>query len=368
MQNIKDIATVLGKLTLTGGILFAAGFVILTQDVSTDAEPGEVKPAVADIVDGAVKDGSEFTRAMASLGFRPRAYKMNGNVMYFASGSADDQTPYEVMNDVQDEMVFYGVNSKNWLAEEPLAMKLAQSGNFQQAFDPAKGFDPAKLSLLENGGISQAMLSGELVPLRKDKDYVVTGGVTPGRDVEKVVGSFQKDGGRSPIRDYTGGYRFVDATGEPGENSTMVTAVWTDDDFDAKKMDNRAFKQEPADPNVPACIGCEREFRFESLQKDEPFRNNKWTAKNASMDGTYDFYQSSMANRGWAESGVQAKLNKLGEYFPEVKQIPGRTLNMTKGGQTMTITLIPSPNGGTEVYSSEQYGGTQGTFEVGSPE
>ncbi len=367
MQNLKDIAVIVGKLGLAGTIVCATGFAILTQDVSVDAEPGEVKPAKADIIDSAVADGSEFTRAMASLGFRPRAYNMNGNVMYFASGSADNQTPYEVMNDVQNEMVFYGVNTKNWLAEEPLAMQLGQSGQFQQIFDPAKGYNADKLELVENGGISQAMLSGELVPLRKDKDYVVTGGVTPGRDVEKVVGQFVKDGGKSPIRDYTGGYRFVDATGEPGENSTMVTGVWTDENFDAKKMDNRAFKQEPADPNVPACIGCEREFRFESLQANEPFRNNKWTAKNASMDGTYDFYQTAMATRGWSESGVQAKLNRLGEYFPEVRQIPGRTLNMTKGGQTMTITLIPSPGGGTEVFSSEQFGDTQSKFTVGGP-
>ncbi len=367
MKMIKKMAVVGGKLALAGAILCGTGWAILTQDVAADASLGDVPEAQADIVDGAVVDGTEFTRAIASLGFKPRAYDMNGNVMYFATGTAPGKSPHQVMNIIQDEMVEYGVNSKNWLGEAPLAGSLAKS-DFQQTFDPAKGFDRSKLESIDNGGISAAMLNGELVPIQNDKNYIATAGVTPGRDVKEVVADFQAAGGRSPIRDFTGGYRFVDATGEPGEDSSMVTAVWTDENFDAKKMDNRAFKQQPADPNVPACVGCEREFRFQSLQKDEPFRNNKWTAKNASMDNTYDFYQTAMANRGWSESGVQAKLSRLGQYFPEVNQIPGRTLNMTKDGQNMTITLIPSPNGGTEVFSSEQYGDTQGGLNAGVPE
>lgn len=368
MNNIKNVAAVVGKVGLASATVMGIGWAILTQDVSPEAAPGAVAPAQADIVDFGAADGTEFTRAMASLGLQPRAYDMNGNVMYFASGYADNKSPYEVMDIVQDEMVFHGVNSKNWLAEEPVAVKFAKSGHFQEKFDPADGFSAEKLEALENNGISQAMLSGELVPLVKEKNYVVVGGVNPKRDVAEVVDQFQKDGARSPIRDYLGGYRFVDATEEPGENRTMITAVWTEDNFDAKKMDNRAFKQQPADPNVPACVGCEREFRMQSLQKDEPFRQNKWTARNAGLDETYSFYQRAMATRGWSDSGVQAKLDLLSPHFPEINTIPGRTLNMTKDGRTMTITLIQAPNGGTEVYSSEQFEDTQGALMPGVEE
>lgn len=368
MKNFKKVAVLVGKLGFAGATVAGIGWAILTLDVSPEAAPGTVATAEADIIDTAVADGTEFSRAMASLGLRPRAYDFNGNVMYFASGYADGKSPYEVMDIVQNEMVYYGVNSKNWLSEKPVAVKFAGQGHFQQTFDPAQGFQKAKLEALEDTGVANAMLKGEIVPLVKEKNYVVMGGVTPQRDVAEVVEQFQKDGARSPIKDYLGGYRFIDATDEPGENRTMVTAVWTNDDFDAKKMDNRAFKQQPADPNVPACVGCEREFRMQSLQKDEPFRQNKWTARNAGLDETYAFYQRAMATRGWTESGVQSKLDRLAPHFPEINNVPGRMLNMQKDGRTMTITLIPAPNGGTEVYSSEQFDDTQGTLMPGVEE
>lgn len=363
MQTMKDIAIVAGKLTTAGVLLCGIGWVILTQDVTPQAEI-EVAPARADIIDAVFKDGNEFTRAMASLGFAPRAYDMNGNVMYFASGYSEDKTPHEVMNIVQEQLVFYGVNSKNWLEHEPVAEQLAKHGEYQQIFDPTKPYDKEKFRKLENDGMSNAMLKGEVVPMRSDSNYIMMGGVTPNKDVGKIVKEYQNAGARSPIRDYLGGYRFIDATAEPGERRTMITAVWTDEDFDAKKMDNRAFKQQPADPNVPACVGCQREFRVQSLQENEPFRQNKWTAKNAGMDDTYSFYQRAMASRGWRESGVQQKLSKLAEFFPQIAQIPGRTLNLEKDGKNMTIVLLPAPDGGTQVYSNEQYDDAQTSFNV----
>jgi len=342
----------LAKFGLAGAAIFGIAMLILTQDASDEASPGEVKSAEADIVDAAFKDGSEFTRAMLSLGFKPRAYDLNGNVMYFASGYVDQKHPIDVMNTVQSEMVNYGVNSRNWLDSAPLDKTV---GAPQVAEKYKK--DPAVLDRYE--AQSAAMLRGELVPLRNEKDYISVGSVMNDRGLDETMADYAEAGKEKPMRDHLGGYRFIDATHEPGLDRTMMTAVWTRDEFAPARMENRAFKPQPADPNVPACVGCERNFRMQSLNQDEHFNHNMWTTKNRSLNKTYSFYKQAMASRGWKESGVQSKLDRLAQYLPEVQQIPGRTMNFEKDGKQMTITLVPSTEGGTAVFSSEESEGAQ---------
>lgn len=352
-DTIRNTFVTLAKFGLAGAVIFGIAMVILTQDSSPKAAPGQVKSAEADIVDLAGKDGSEFTRAMLSLGFKPRAYDLNGNVMYFASGYVDRKTPTQVMNTVQEEMVNYGVNSRNWLKEEPLAKSVATPAMADKAQKNPDMLEP----YVDH---ATAMLAGEVVPLRKERDYISVGSVTGAQDVQQTMEDYAEVGAeKKPLRDQLGGYRFIDATAEPELDRTMMTAVWTDDEFDPAKMENRAFKQQPADPAVPACMGCERNFRMQSLNKGENFNQNMWTTHNQGMDRTYRFYQQAMANRGWRESGVQSKLNKLADVLPEVRAIPGRTMNLEKGGKQMTITLLPSTRGGTAVFSSEEYDGGQ---------
>lgn len=156
------------------------------------------------------------------------------------------------------------------------------------------------------------------------------------------------------MRDYLGGYRFVDATNEDNRRS-MMTAVWTDSEFDSAKMENRSVKPQAADPNVPSCFGCERDFRFQSLMENEPFRQNKWTVNHRSLDQTYDFYKQSMSARGWKESGIQGKLDKMAEYFPEINRVHGRSLALEKDGKTMSITILPQKDGSAKVFSMENY-------------
>lgn len=353
MTTLKTQFWTLMKLALAGGVICAIGFVVVAQDASPDSTPGEVRSAQADIADLASgRDGTEFSRAMLALGFKPRTYDLNGNVMHFASGYVEDKTPTEAMNIVQEEMVQYGVNSRNWLKEAPLARSVANQEMADRLREQPEAIDRHQEQ-------AEAMLDGELVVMRHERDYISVGSVDPRKGMDEVWSDYAAAGGEKPMRDQLGAYRFVDATAEPELNRTLMTAVWTQKEFDSAKLENRAFKQQPADPNVPACVGCERSFRMQSLDSDEHFNHNLWTTRDQSLDRTYEFYSRAMAARGWRESGVQAKLNRLAVHLPEVAALPGRTMNFEKDGKQLTMTLLPSVDGGTAVFSSEEYEGAQ---------
>lgn len=347
MNHLKTLL----KLGVTGGVIFLIGLLSLTQSAEDSSELGEVKEAGADIADlSNVRDGKEFARALASLGLRPRAYELNGNVMYFASGTAHGKTPDEVVDIIQDELVAYGVNSRNYSQDSPT----------QEAI---RGVDWSKPNngrvFEETKELANAMLKGELVPIMRARNSVRMAAVTPGQSMEDVFKYYHDR--PEKIRDLLGGYRYIDVMAD-GRNSTDITAVWTDEEFSAAKMENRAFKPAAADLNVPVCMDCERDIKFKSLNNDEPYRSNKWRANTGTTE-LYNFYKASMSNRGWKEGGVQPKIDRLAELIPEVAEIQGRVLSMEKDGKSMQIAILPD-EGGSEVFSFEEYKGAQSIYEA----
>jgi hypothetical protein len=122
-------------------------------------------------------------------------------------------------------------------------------------------------------------------------------------------------------------------------------------------MDNRSKKPEGPDLDVPACFGCERDFRVQSLAPDEKLSSNKWTARQASIAKTSEFYERSMRARGWELSKAQQNMDKIAKYFPEIRDIPGRSLSMERDGSSMMITVLPNPNGGADVFSLQDQDG-----------
>lgn len=341
------------KVGATGAVIFAIGFATLVQNPE---QPTEVAEVTADISLFSGNDGTEYTRAMASLGLEPRPYELNGNVMYFATGYADDKTPEEVMNMVQKELVRYGINSKDYSDVTPMQAHLRA-----QKWTPdsgLKGFEGM-------GDISSAYLKGEVVPVEKRSDYIAMAGVNPQKSYEKIIEDYQAHP-HLGLNEQLGAYRFIDATSEPEFNRTMVTAVWSADDFSAAKLENKSFIKAPPDPNVPACMGCERDFRMKSLATNEPFSANKFTTQ-TDLDTTYNFYKRAMEARGWHESGFQAKLNRVAEVLPEAR-IAGRTLNMEQGGRAMNIILVPDEQGKVTVYATEEgEGAQQGLYQMDLP-
>lgn len=337
------------KVLVAATTVAAIGFSIVSQDV---AEPLKTPEAQADIVWGqAGDDGHNFTRAVASLGLEPRPYDFNGNVMYFAAGKFD-RTPAQMEDMIQRALVEQGVNKQRH--DEVMQGMLA----------PAKyqtKEDAAKMGALAQPA-AESIVDGEVVPVFRSREYVAFAGNKFNGGSDKMIDRFQTGEitSKGDIDAYIDGYQFIDATFDAASGMTDVTAVWSGEGYDAKKMDNTAFKQQEADPNVPACIGCKRDFRMQSLAKDEPVRANKWhTMGNPRV--SYDFYKQSMLARGWRETGAQAKIDKIAEVIPEVRELGGYMLNLEKDDKTMQIVMLDDGMGGTQIISHERYEGAQNT-------
>lgn len=341
----------IGKLACTGAIIFGIAFLFATQ--STDGEMGEVEEANADVGwFNAGSDGHEFTRAIAAAGLEPRPYDYNGNRMYFAAGHAEGR-PADIEKTMQDVFVDYDVNEENH-AGAPLLQARAASINFMtQAGQKELGQEleePAK-----------ALMRGDVMPVQRSKDYVAMVGYdwkySYDEMGEKVASGEIKPGDMDP-NEMSKGYKFLDATYEPGTGSSQVTSVWSGQDFDPKKMTNESFKTAPPDPEVPSCMGCERRIRFQSLSSKEPYGSNQW-ATGMGIRETADFYRTAMQNRGWAEVGSQAKIDKVADHLPAVAKIQGSMLQFEREGEMLHIALIPDGRGGTEVMSTQRYSGAK---------
>ncbi len=349
-KTIKAFA----KLAVTGAIIFGLAFLAATQDPSSDL--GEVSSATADIGWFSVgDDGHNFSRAIAASGLEPRPYDLNGNRMYFAAGKSNLQ-PADVEASMQKIFVEQGVNSENHTGI-PAMQNSAAKVDFRSE-------GAAEQLAQKTGDAARLLMKGEVLPMVRNKHYVSMMGYDWRMSEDELVEKLEK-GELSKEQfhpDYMiKGYKFVDATSEAG--GSAVTAVWTDQDFDAKKMNNESFKQVAPDPSVPACVGCERDFRFQSLAKNEPYSANRWTT-NQSPDEALRFYRTAMAERGWTESGSTDVLARLAEKLPSVAAIQGRHLHVRKGDKSMVITLIPNGRGGTEIVSNERYEGASSLLEA----
>lgn len=350
---MKTLVKNITKLSLAGATICGIAFYFVTTAPTADA-PLAVNEVEADVAwFDVASDGHEFTRAMAAAGLEPRPYDLNGNVIYFANGKVD-KTPAEVESALQKILVEHRVNSKSYAGAQTNE-SLAARGKLRTEDDVAKLGEK-----LGGNELSEAMLAGEVVPTSRTKDYVAMSGIDYGMSKDEMMAAIEA----GDIKDLSDlepqGYNFIEATYEPETGMTDLQAVWTAKEFDAKKMNNTAFKQQEPDPNVPSCMGCERQVRFQSLSKDEPMRANRWNTQ-TTVDQTFKFYATAMANRGWKESGAQMKLNRLHDAGVMLG-VDGKILNLEQDGKTMQIVMIPDGVGGTLVMSHETYKGAESTF------
>jgi hypothetical protein len=346
----------IGKLALTGAIIAGLAFFVFAQ--SPEDGSLDVKEAEADIGwFSAGDDGHNFTRAIVKAGMKPRPYDLNGNRMYFASGRTE-MKPAEVESTMQDIFVEEGVNEKNHTGRQPME-QAALLGDLQS---PEGRANLAQ----ENTETGELFMDGEVMPVQRRRGYVAMAGYDWKMSEEDMIDRISA--GKMSAREFhpdnmITGYKFVDATWEPASRMTSVTSVWTGDDFKAERMHDEGFKKQTPDPNVPACIGCERDFRFQSLAKDEPVRANKWRT-NASVEETYRFYSKAMHQRGWSANRSDDVLQELATRLPSVGAISGRLLHLEKDGKVMTIAMVPDGRGGTEVMSNERYEGAASVFQA----
>lgn len=343
------------KLGLAGGVIAAIALVIMTQD-PTSAHVGPAD-ATADItgLDFAPKTKSgKFTEAMVGLGMQPRVYDYNGNVMFFAVGqSKPGATPRDILRDVQQHLVDEGINEKNHADSTPL-MATMRSVDWQR-FKSDRDVENGPLAAL-NEKSEQLMLRGDVVPTIVTDDYVEMVGID--HDANLDFSDLNTEMPQQRLSQMMGGYKFIDATWDEATQRTEVTAVWPADGFDGERMAGRG-QQSPPDPEVPACIGCTRDHRMQTLDDGDKFSSNMFHT-NLDVQSTYDYYRQVMTQRGWQESGAQPMLNRMEPHFPMLADLQqeGRLLNFVRDGETMQLTVLREDDG-TRVVSAHDAEGAQ---------
>ncbi|MBA2661268.1 MAG: hypothetical protein H0U74_03180 [Bradymonadaceae bacterium] len=343
---MKHVLLALLKLTAAGSVIATIAWLVLV----TSPEGEVAQPAQAVIFDlfGGADSSAEFGKVIANSGLEPRPYKYNGNVMFFAAGETE-KSPSDVLDYYQREFVARGINKKNHKDTTPMKGALAQS--FLPGADNARALDDADPA-------SKAILAGEIVPFQTGSDYVAMGGMVLSdaklSNEQRLEKMLEED-----KYDYEAkfkGFRWVDAAYDRDVKRTQITAVWTDNDFDAAKMNGTAFVEEPGDPEIPACIGCYRDFRVESLSPKERFSANQFRTTTA-LDTTNNFYTVAMEKRGWKLSGAQPALDKLAKFIPELADInqEGRMLDLERGDSNISIVMVPNDDGSTRVFTLQAH-------------
>ncbi len=327
----------LSKLTAAGATIAAIGWLVLLG-----SPQGEIaQPAEATIFDlfGNTQDTTvQFGKVIADSGLQPRAYKYNGNQLFFAAGETE-LSPTEVLAHYQREFTAHGVNKTNHTNSNPINTSF-MNGLFE-------GADREK-TLVDAEPVTNAMVSGDIVPLNVSPTHVSMGGMvlSDAKDSkeERLDKMIEQD--KYDYAEKFKGFRWIDAIFDPEVNRTQITAVWSDSNFDVAKMNNTAFVQEPADPEIPACIGCSRNFRVESLSPNEPYSANQFRTR-SSLDITHKFYESAMQRRGWTSTGAQPALDRLAAFIPEVAELnqEGRLLDLERGDSTISIVMVPLDDG-----------------------
>ena len=113
---MKHTLYIVVKLLAASSAILLIAFAFLTL---TPGEDKIIEPANADIYSFVgLDEKNNFSRAMQSMGIKPRAYDFNGNIMYFGTTRVpNSRSAREVAEMVQDQLVESGVNRKNYLHE-----------------------------------------------------------------------------------------------------------------------------------------------------------------------------------------------------------------------------------------------------------
>lgn len=352
-MSLREFIIIVLKLGISGAIIaaLAVGFIV----ISGEGDISEAQATIFDLQTEAAAEHEDFERVMEESGLEPSPYDMNGNHVQFAAADSP-LSPMELSENYQRRLQRAGINSKVY--NQPLIPSDGHHASPQEILGDTE-------QVLEQ---MDAFLSGELVPITMEDDYVTMGGLVPDRDFDGDEEEFREqwqanmrdnfeDGEELfehlqratdiegiDFEDNIAGFRFLDAQRQDHpQMQSQVTATWSDNDFDASRMnDPQAMERRPG-AEVPACIGCERSNRLEALNEDEPYVLNQFHTSAPSHD-VGQFYREAMQNRDWQPSESDQIINEFAAHVPELQQMSGETMTFERGEESLTIYISEDPN------------------------
>lgn len=323
------------KLGVAGATIFAIGWVFLTMNPA-----GEVKESQADIVDlqllAPETNTQKFVSALDDLGHeQPRIYDYNGADIYFST-RATSTPPRELITEYQRAFVNRGVNSKIWDSRTDF-LEHSKKGTLDVAADER----------------TAAMLAGELQVVFHDENRVIMTAAL--LDIERAKKRAKLDPNDViSFEELFQSHRYIDATWDPVHQRTLVTATWSDENFDIRKT--MPAKLQPhgmatsSDRDVPTCIGCERLTRFAATANDAPYVKQIFETSRGPQE-IKEFYERAMSSRGWRSMPTSQISARLRHQRPEQfgDQIG---LQFSRGTTFVTITIQTDEETGKTVIST----------------
>lgn len=331
METLRDIVpTAAFKLALCGASLvaIAVGIVLFGG--------GEVEQSRADIfaLDGAgASNTARFEDTLRSLGHtQPRSYDFNGNEVSFSTRHTR-KDPRRLVEQYQRAFVRRGINQESYLG--------------------FPGSESDEGDERDEGGVStelqkrrEALMSGQIVPLEIEENYVMMGGTLVSGKPQTRTAFREELREQTPERlaEMFAGYRSIEIFRDEESGSTSVTAAWSRGDFDIKKhMPEQYPRRRGVDPDplVPACLGCLRQMRFAGRANTRPddlsiFRSNRPPEQVAR------FYDEVMKNRGWRRTPTSRTLEGL---LDPAGDIEGAAIfrRYQRGDRDVTISIRSHP-------------------------
>lgn len=296
------------KLLLTGAMIAAIAFSFGV--FTTDAE---VKRSEADILAldfAPAQPHEKLSSSLDKLGHpEPWPLEINGNTVYFSSKVHRDE-PKRVMSDYLRTFYDQGVNRQDYSTEYGEDVKTI-------------GLDA---------------FTGGVVPILVDDDNIVLGGMSVGgqADTSDDLRAIWDAHDPEHFEEMFSGFRHIQIDRDGPE--TLVSSVWSDEEFDYKKMN---FGGREGDANAsaefPSCPGCIRLNSFESLDSDRPYESASFLGAGRSLLEAQDFYDRALRKRGWEPTEASSTMEKVRQHVNFQGKHEARMLQYAREGKFMTV-------------------------------
>jgi hypothetical protein len=305
----RRIKRLLLKLLLCASATAGIAWAIVTLDPDT----GQVAEAEADVWNLGLFERSntqKFATSLKRLGHEPpRSYDLNGNKVFFSVRSTDKR-PMELVEEYQR------VFTEERLNTEPHGYERRPTRRFRQ------------------------LLGGQVVPLSVTRSSVVMGGFTTpdspssAEEWESMEDRYVQayENGEIDSHDVFTGYRHIQADWNPTKRKTFVTASWSDEEFDMRRLSGAKTDRVPEEKIVPKCQACTRLIRWETEENDVPYTLNVYLAELDAANSAA-FYQRRLAEDGWKLTGRSGQRDEAGKV---------RMMEFTRGGsEKLQMTIRP---------------------------
>lgn len=342
------------KLAAAAIFLLAVGWSVILFN-GTPVEP--VKPAQADIamLNFAPKSNQQaFVDGLMEMGMEePRSYDWNGNKVFFSMMRTKD-SPQQVLQTAHRIFRQNGLNkkSKAQLPPDVLDMLLEYGENKKFSKEPAELRKDIDTSIAHYDDF----FTGGLVPLVNDPNYILmAGGTGHGEGIKdtKTYLQAQSKNGKNVVEQVKS-MHVLTAERNPGADLSLVTAVWSDSQFDFNRLMNKS-NDAATNPEFPSCPGCTRLMALTAESKREDgYISTSFAAPPNSRENIVGFYDRSLGARGWRRMDSSIVLNKLKQRGDIPVTLPADfvgyaradkfiTLDVTRGHNSSFVQLMQTP-------------------------